>query len=139
MSSEQVYDAAMAAKELEEWYIIKNKLDDLKREEGELRKRLFGYYFPSPKEGTNTQKLPDGWALKGQHVINRKVDEAALETMRPSLEEKGIVVDNLIRWKPELNTTLYRTLSDDDRKEFDLCLTISDGSPQLTIVKPKRI
>lgn len=124
--------------DLEEWFKLKKKLDDLKFKESSLRRKIFGTYFPDPKEGTNTFKMPDGFHLKAVHPINRKVDEAALQVLRGKFEERGIIVDNVLRWKPEVATREYKALSEKDRKFFDQCLVITDGSPQLSIVKPKK-
>lgn len=125
--------------DLMSWYEIKQKLDKLKYEESVLRKKLFSDFFVNPKEGTNKMQLEDGYVLNAQHVINRKIDEAALDSLKPALEAEGIVVDNVVRWKPEVNIGVYRKLSDEDRKKFDTVLIITDGSPQMSIVKPKKV
>lgn len=119
------------------WYKMKEELDKLKTNELLLRRRLFRHYFPSPKEGTNTEKLPDGYQLKGTHKIDRKVDEAALATLTATMQEQGIRVDELFVYKPSLSMTGYKELTAEQRLLADQCLIIKPGAPSLAIVEPK--
>lgn len=162
--NEQVNNEVTQA-ELEEWYKLKELLDDTKTKEFALRKKIYAHYFVvrdehgveiQPKEGTNNFELPDGFVLKAQRVINRSVDQgslAALKQEKIELSEKEdlyekekerlallleLPLDDLVRYKPELETREYRKLSDEARNVFDTALVIKDGTPQLDIVKPKR-
>lgn len=165
--NEQVNNEVTQA-ELEDWYRLKELLDDTKTKEFALRKKIYAHYFVvrdehgveiQPKEGTNNFELPDGFVLKAQRVINRSVDQgslAALKEERFQLSKKiasgnydeveqarwnllaDIPLDDLVRYKPELETREYRKLSDEARNVFDIALVIKDGTPQLDIVKPKR-
>lgn len=118
------------------WYNIQVQLKTLKAQESALRRKIFGTYFPEPREGANTFVLPDGYQLKATHVINRTIDEAAMAVNAQRYAELEISVDRLVKKKPELVTSAYRLLSDEQRKAFDESLTIKDGSPTLEIVKP---
>ena len=124
---------------LAEWEQVKKQKDELAIRESALRRSLCLQFFDSPKEGTNTFALKpeDGWNLKMTHVIDRKVDEAVLENIKKDLLEKGIPVDSLVRYKPDLNVRAYKSLTDEQRKFFDQVLTIKDGSPQLKIEQNK--
>lgn len=162
--NEQVNNEVTQA-DLEEWYRLKEQLDDTKTKEFALRKKIYAHYFVArdehgveiqPKEGTNNFELPDGFVLKAQRVINRSVDQgslAALKQEKIELSEKedltheerarlelllALPLDDLVRYKPELETREYRKLSDEARNVFDTALVIKDGTPQLDIVKPKR-
>lgn len=157
--------AEITQEDLENWYRLKEQLDDVKTKEFELRKRIYAHYFVAkdehgvdiqPKEGTNNFDLPDGFVLKAQRVVNRSVDQgslAALKQEKIELSEKedltheerarlelllALPLDDLVRYKPELETREYRKLSDEARNVFDTALVIKDGTPQLDIVKPKR-
>lgn len=124
--------------EMNEWYTLTQQLPGIKAREMELRKKIFGANFVNPVEGTNTKPLADGWVLKGQYKIDRKVDEAALETLSSVFKEHKIPVKDLVKWSPELVTSAYRELDEDQEKIFNQALLIKPGSPSLEIVKPKK-
>lgn len=124
--------------EMTEWFNATVQLAKVKAREMELRKKIFGAYFPLPREGVNDYPMDGGFVLKGTHKITRDVDEAMLAAKQNELIEKKIPVASLIRWKPELVTKEYRKLTDDDRKIFEQILDIKVGSPSMEIVKPKR-
>lgn len=124
--------------DLTKWYKLQEELESIKIAELELRKKIFGSFFITPKEGTNTADLSDGWKLKGGYKINRSIDVALLTAHVQELHAKGIPVDSLIKYKPELITAPYRALTDVQRLEFDKVLDIKIGTPSLEIVLPKR-
>lgn len=120
------------------WYKLQDELSKIKAAELELRKKIFAGKFINPTEGTNTVPLSDGWVLKGQYKIDRKVDEALLVTLEPILKQNKIPVKELINYKPELALRNYRDLSDEQQAIFDQVLVIKVGTPSMEIVKPKR-
>lgn len=124
-------------KDLEQWFEVSNQLQALKEKEMSLRKSIFKLAFPAPKEGTNILSLGDGYDLKGVHKINRKIDEAALHAGKDTFESENIVLDRLVRFKPELSTGEYKKLTDAQRHCFDFCLVATEGSPSIEIVKSK--
>jgi hypothetical protein len=130
--------AAVTQEDLTKWYELSKQLETIKTAEMDLRKKIFKGIFTEPREGVNKHALTDGWILKADHKINRKVDEALLATMSPAMREKGINPDALVKWKPELVTGEYRKLTEEEMKLFDQVLTITEGSPQMEIVLPKR-
>lgn len=123
--------------DLARWYQLQAQLAQVKAEEMVLRKRLFGNYFPAPREGTNNLTLPDGAVLKGDHKISRDIDQALLQVNGPALVEEGIPVGKLVQWQPSLVMKEYRELEEKQRLRFDICLTIKPGSPTLQIAIPK--
>ena len=124
--------------DMERWYVVQNQLTKLKNEEQLLRRKIFEGKFLDPKEGTNSLDLGDGFVLKGKRVINRTVDEAAFKASLEELAKNGIATDQIVKYKPELVTSEYRTLTEEQRQLFDCVLIIKDGMPGLEIVKPKR-
>jgi len=121
------------------WNDLQAKLSALKEEEMTLRKRIYAQYFTMPAEGTNKVPLAGGWILKAVRVIDRKVDIGALQALSVEdgpLHKAGVNPNLLIKWKPELEIKVYRTLTEQQREAFDQALIIKDGSPQLEIALP---
>lgn len=139
----------LTAAEIFEWYKLTEELATLKTREHFLRMRVFRHLVPVPEEGMNTVdldalpllagvQLNAGYVLKAQHVISRSIDEGALTTLTPKFVEALIVVDKLVKRKPELVTGEYRKLTVEQRRLFDQALIVKPGSPQLDIVLPKK-
>lgn len=134
--------------DLFEWYKTQEELSRIKAKEGLLRSRLFKHHFPTPNEGTNTIELgpllvaagipDDGRQLKGGHVINRSVDEAALLVLADKFKEEKIDVEKLIKRKPELVKSAYNELTKEQKQLFDQALVVKDGTPSLEVVLPKK-
>lgn len=131
-------DNPVTQKDLEEWYVLQDKIAKLKASEMLLRTKIFKFFFPTPVEGTNTAELPDGFALKGQYKIQRDIDQGAFEALKDRLREAGINADKLVRWKPELTMKEYRALTEEERQLADQFLIVKPGAPSLEIVQPKR-
>lgn len=123
---------------LEQWYVLKDQLKQISEQEMALRKELVASYFPERVEGTNTVDLGDGFALKAQHKLNRKVDLGTLSAMRDRLTQNRIKVDALVEYKPSLVLREYRQLTEEERQLFDSCLIISEGSPTLEVAAVKK-
>lgn len=124
---------------LDAWEKICQLLSLIKDSEMDMRLRLFQGAFVNPKEGTNTHNLPDGRAIKGQHTINRKIDEAALAATLIALREHGVAnTDKLVRFKPELAKSEWNTLSEESKLIFSPAVIATTGTPQLEVVIPKR-
>lgn len=141
----EIPDNQVTAADLAEWYRLQSELARIKAAEALLRSKIFKHFFPAPKEGTNNYELSDGTGavLKGTYVINRDVDPGALDARRKLQNEEGfngtkLKLDNLIKWKPEVKIAEYRKLTDEERLQFDQCLIIKPGSPQMKIEIPKR-
>lgn len=125
--------------QLKEWEVAKQILDRAKELELDLRLRCFTGAFPNPKEGTNTHKLPDGRELKGQHKVNRNIDEAALPAVLEELRKLGCAnTDVLVRYKPELAKREWNDLSDEHKLVFSAAVIATPGTPQFDVVTPKR-
>ena len=123
---------------LQEWYSIQEQLKKLKAREALLRKAIFEHYFPDPKEGTSSTDIGNGWSLKGKHVVNRDIDEAALGVFKNSEKAELVAVDSIVRYKPELKLREYKQLTEEQKHLVDNFLIIKPGMPQLTIVEPKK-
>lgn len=124
--------------DLNAWYEAKEAVKKYQAIERAIRSKIFGAYFPDPKEGTNTVPFNADYDLKAKHTIERKVDVPVLQAMTPELREKGYNLDALIRWKPELAATAYKQLTAEEKQFFDQVLTIKDGSPQIEFALNKQ-
>ena len=123
---------------LEEWYQLKLELKEVQERENALRKEIFTSAFPEAAEGTNTLELADGYVLKAVYPYTRKVDEAVLSNLHGQLKKLHISEDKLLKWKPELAITFYKTLTEEEKHVVDQFLIVKEGSPQLEVVLPKR-
>jgi hypothetical protein len=127
--------------DISDWWKLHQELGVLKSREALARKVVFencfkeGTYKP---EGTNKFELPDHYELKAVTSLNRTIQIETARALAPELAKLGVMVDDLIRWKPEVSITDYRQLTDEQRKLFDQCLEIKPGSPQLKIELPAK-
>lgn len=105
----------------------------------DMRLRLFAGAFANPKEGTNSHKLPDGRVLKGQHKINRYINEEALAVTLDAMRKAGVAnTDALVRYKPELAKSEWNTLSDEMKLLFSPAISSKPGTPSFEITIPKK-
>jgi hypothetical protein len=125
--------------DLDTWFVMNQQLAKLKASEMLLRMKIFNGLFTAPREGTNKHGLGSGWQLTAVYPIDRKIDAALLSSLAPSLrEEYKIVLETVIKNKPELSVSAYKSLSEEQRKALDQCITAKPGSPQLKLEQPKR-
>lgn len=134
----QIPQNTVTQDDINEWYKLNEELGKIKAKELLLRNKIFKGMFLNPEEGTNTLPLSAGWVIKGKMVINRSVDRAALSTLTPELQEKGINISQLIEYKPELKLSEYRKLTAEQQRDFDHVLVIKPGTPGLEIMLPKK-
>lgn len=126
-------------KDLERWYVVAEQMAKLKEEEMRLRKKIFGTYFPDPKEGTNDVPMTDGYVLKGVYKIERKIVEEQLTALSDQFKAAKLPLKELVVMKPSLSISAYRLLDAKQQKLFDKALDIKPGAPVLEVVKPKRV
>ena len=136
--ADPMQDVALRTQFLSEWYVMVGQLKKLKDAEMTARKRIFAWFFPEPKEGTNTAPLPDQWVIKGKYPIARDLDIGAFNALRPQMEKLGVNIDTLVEYKPALKVAVYRELTEEQQKMFDRCLIIKPGSPGLEIELPAK-
>lgn len=125
-----------------EWYQLKDEIqifrDTKMAREMELRKEISLRLFPLPIEGTNSMAMPEGWTMKMQYKLDRKVDDEKLKQMKIEMMGKfQIDADRFLRYKTEVQVKEYRTLTEEQRKVFDTALEIKPESPILDLVPPK--
>jgi hypothetical protein len=123
-----------------DWFTASEVLATAKKNELELRNQLVATFFPTGlKKGINKFPMDDGFVIKATGVLNYKVDEAAAPAILKTIKEQFKVdAKSCIRTKLELAQGEYNNLSDEVKTVFNEALTITPGTPQLEIVKPKR-
>ena len=125
--------------DLIEWDRLKKELQAVKAKEILLRMKIFNFYFPEPKEGTNSIPLAEGWVLKAVAGYDRKVDIGAWPAIQAALREAGIThPEALVKYDPLLVVSEYRTLTEEQLHIMDQALIIKPSSPQMEIVLPKK-
>lgn len=132
--------------DLAQWYKMKQELGRLKSAEALLRAKIAKFFFPAPVEGSrNKVPLNDGTGAQLQldHTINRSVEIGSLDALRKEIAVEGyngpkLNLDELVKWKPEVNMSAYRALTDEERLFFERALIVKPGSPSLDINIPKR-
>ena len=135
----KIPENAVTQADLNAWSEMAQKLAALKSAEMLLRVKIFKGLFPKPVEGTNSMPLgTEGWVIKAKYPMNRKPDVALLTARAQELREAGIPLDSVIRAVPELSTTEYRKLTDEQRHLLDQVMEIKPGSPSIEIMLPKR-
>jgi hypothetical protein len=123
---------------LAEWQDAKRKLAYYKDVEGTHRRTLFAGTFPEPREGTQSFKLANGFTIKGQYKIGRKLDEAALPATLATLREAGVAnTDALVAYKPSLVKREWNTLSPENKLLFSPAVIATPGMPGLDLEPPK--
>lgn len=140
-------------KKFGEWYLLKEELDAKKEREMELRNEIVRFYFPAGlKEGINKADLPAGWRLDATGVVNRKIDVTVQVAVQQELAEKfHFDSGEYIKYEPKLSVSDYRKIQEAaaiatdpnaPAKQllsiFDQMLIVTDGSPQVKVVPPKK-
>ena len=139
-----IVENPLTTADVAEWYRVKTEMARLKTCESLLRRKIVDALFPNPKEGANRisadafMAVP-GWDFVLEQGIDRKIDAAAISALADELASNLVSVDQLVKRTPELITTAYRRLNEDQKHLFDQCLIIKPASPQLKLVaRPKK-
>jgi hypothetical protein len=123
---------------LQQWDTAVAVLAKAKKTEEALRRKVFGMAFVNPKEGVNKYPLPAGYTLEGERKINRTADQSAInDEVRKSLAEKGIILDLLLKYKPEVVVGKYKELTIEQRNLLSEIITEKEGLPSIKIIDPK--
>lgn len=119
-----------------QWIIAKgeeaNAISRRREIEDQLR-YLIG--IPESLEGTETVK-PDGFVIKVEGRINRKVDGDKLQTIAA---ENGLLdhLSSLFRWTPEINMKVWKGTDPAITTPLLGAITSKPGRPSFTITKEK--
>ena len=92
--------------------------------------------FRSEGSKYNKLDLADGYMLQGDYKINRRIDEAALGEVQKQMDP--VMFNRAFRFKPELNKSGYKDLSDDQKQIASIAIIATPGTPALDIVQKKK-
>lgn len=123
---------------------IVEKLKTLRDTEQKLRLNIIQASFkPEPGiaflEGTQYRDLGNGYRLKAELKVERKVQEEMLanNNIVKMLADAKINLQELLRTKHEVNVKPMRQLTTEQQKLFDTILVISQPMPTMEVVPPK--
>lgn len=129
---------------LKEWDSVKNQiaplkaqLDPLVAQERAIRKQIVDSFEQKVEGSKNTVGLANGYTLKMNYKLKREIDEPVLKNLHAELAAAAVPVDMLIKYKPQLETSVYRALNDQQRAVVDKALVIKEDSHTVEIVAPK--
>ena len=118
-----------------EWKAVKQWMTEAKETEMKLRNEIAEALFEKQPDGTfkeGTQNLEvDSLKVKLTGKLNRKILE---EMEDATLKQLGEVGAMLVKRKPELVVSIYKKLTDEQRKIADAMLVVTPGSIELEIV-----
>lgn len=132
------------------WQAKAKELETVKAAELVLRNEVFKLAFANPKEGMNTLELGNGYELKAEYKFNYSLSESkqprngdepfattkALNAIEELGNEGKFLAERVVTWKPELSIKEYRDLDPKYKVLLDKALTITPGTPALSIKAP---
>jgi hypothetical protein len=148
-------------KEIQTWLDAKPVLETAKSVESEARAAVTKTLFPEARKGTQRYNLNGGYKIKlvygltytlgDKDKVDHEGKKVSIESQIRAVEEKiaelgpeaELLVERLIKWKPELSGSEYEKLDSNSpvqlavRNLIDEVLTIKPASPQLTFEEPK--
>lgn len=123
------------------WREAEAKRESAVAAERNLRAEAISCTFGRLAFGSSTYELGQGWKLKATNYPRYEIRKnAAGDYSHIPLYLAQLpsgIASSLIKWKAELNTSVYNSLSRDEQVIVNNFITIVDGSPQLEIVPPK--
>lgn len=127
-----------------EWQESVKALASAKDNETALRAQVVERMFKDHKdEGTENVELGNGYKLKAvfklSYSLNNKDDatDKALTKLEKSGPEGAFVAGRLVKWKPDLSVSEYKTLTAKQKAIIDEVLTVRPGTPSVELVVPK--
>lgn len=117
------------------------------------RQEVVDHIYSGDTTGTHNYNLGDGYVLKAELGINyalndKPVDpndpkgETHLDVALAKIEASGnqgpFIVERLIRWKPELSITEYKSLPPALKTIIDGVITTKPDAPTLKFIEPPK-
>jgi len=127
------------------WLEAGEELEVTKKEERTLRDRIHAEVFESTDAiGTHRHALGDGYFLrlvtKENITVERNVERVeAVLTKLCETPDGPELARTIFKWKPELSTSVYKSLLPAQKVLIDEVLTIKPGAPSLEYIRPKNV
>lgn len=126
------------------WLSAQESLNHFKKMEADLRneilKEVFNFNSDDLREGTENFDLGSGYSLKASFKITKSfVKEiskvkAILAVIENAFPEGNYIVNRLVKWRPSLSASEYKTLPEEIRKIFDELIISKEAMPTLEMV-----
>ena len=122
---------------IQNWNEAKEQVKRWTQTENDLRDKVIKGLFDSGTiEGTETIQIGSDWKLKATRRLNYTLSnkDGALVSILQTLP--SVIAENLIRWSPDLNLSMYRKLDATTQQLFIPVLSIKPAKPSLELVPP---
>ena len=118
-----------------QWQTAEDQLRMYKNLEAQLRQQIVDELFVfDTDESTDTVHLNRGYKLVARISLNYSLKGPG-EVVADAVSE---LPSELVRWKPELSVSVYRTLSEEQKAHLNSVLEIKPARPTLEIREPKQ-
>lgn len=134
---------------LTQWNNSQEALTRAKALEMDIRKLVFAFNFPTPKEGTQRVELGNGYNLKAVHKINTTISasnddvDKAEDAASKIGNEGSFLFERVITWTPNFSKSEYNKLDAGNathvavKKLVDGLIESKPGAPALELEAPK--
>ena len=136
---------------LQAWEAAKHLLEVAKAEEIEARVAAVDFMADPEKVGkVDNVDLGNGYKAKLKIPVNYgfikdsdgKLDKTRIDKALSKIEKDGgageLIAERLVKWTPALSLTEYKLLTPKHKAAIDEVLIVSEGTPTLEIVEPKK-
>ena len=119
----------MSVLKLLEWQKAKDRLDEYKAKEKELRLAILDDLFPSAGEGSLSASV-------GRYIVKGSFKNSTTVSKEDWEERSGVFTEEqlaCVNFKPSFLSSKFKLLDDEERFMVEECLTIKPALPTLTI------
>jgi hypothetical protein len=122
---------------IQEWNEAKEQLKHWSLKESDLRDKVINSVFDAAKiEGTETIDLAGDWKLRAVKKFNYSLSNKDGQLANILASFPSIIAQNLVRWNPDLNLSIYRKLNEQNQQMLSPVLIIKPARPSLELVPP---
>jgi hypothetical protein len=123
---------------IQSWNEAKQQLKNWTEKESQLRDRIASELFDATfTEGTESISIGLDWQLKLTRKLNYNLSNKDGELTTILTTMPSVIAQNLVRWTPDLNLTMYRKVDEQTKSLLAPVLTIKTAKPTLELVPPK--
>lgn len=118
---------------IKRWLEVKTEMDNLKKVELDLRKKILDSAFGEPGIGTH-KRFIEGYDIKGSYGVTTSLDQEGIKTAM----ECDLLTEEqyeCVRIKFELDKRKYDVLDESELKGLDMYITQKPSLPSLSITQ----